>query len=304
LNLWIDDHSGWVILKSAQMIWEKMRINIRFPEGGHMKKYITFITILFVIISISACAPKTVKDRYQVEEEVEADGLVVKVLNAYSTNILENKELGSDTQLYDNVVTDCCFFIRFIATNKGKVLINLKDRMGLYHAFEDGSEMVIGGAYADVTNIVGKDALDFYLDMEDYNYSFDLNPGEQKEIQMIIWTMEKSSKIDFSVHLPDWKFPPEAIIEVSPMQRFVCTYEEARQKVVDKYGSNLTDYTGVLYKLPDDNKEMFYYAFATGTAGSADEKFYLVKMETGVIYIGEYSDEYPVFPAIPIEPVE
>ena len=269
-----------------------------------MKKYITFITILFVVFSISACAPKTVKDRYQVEEEVEADGLFVKVLNAYSTNILENKELGLDTQLYDNVVTDCCFFIRFMASNKGKVLINLKDRMGLYQAFEDGSEMVIGGAYADVTNIEGKDALDFYLDMEDYNYSFDLNPGEQKEIQMIIWTMEKGRLIDFSIHLPDWKFPPEAIIEVSPMQRFVCTYEEAHQKIVDKYGSDVQTFPGVLYKFPDEKKEMFYYAFATGTAGSADEKFYLVKMEDGVIYRGEYSDEYPLFAAIPIEPVD
>jgi hypothetical protein len=71
-------------------------------------------------------------DRYQVEDEVEVAGLSVKVLNAYSTNLLENKELGSDTQLYDSVETTCCFFIRFIATNKDNVSINLQERLGLY----------------------------------------------------------------------------------------------------------------------------------------------------------------------------
>jgi hypothetical protein len=63
--------------------------------------------------------------------------------------------------------------------------------------------MVYGGAYADIANIKGKDAFDFYLKMEDYNDSLVLEPGERKEIQMIIWTLDKGSMINFSIHLPD-----------------------------------------------------------------------------------------------------
>jgi hypothetical protein len=242
-------------------------------------------------------------DRYQVEDEVEVDGLSVKVLNAYATNLLENKELGLDTQLYDSVETTCCIFVRFIATNKSDTSINLQKRLGLYKVEEDGTQYSFWAGYADVENIEGKDALDFYLNKEDYNESLILAAGQQKEIQLIFWTLDKGKMINFGIHLPD-QTPPMAIIEVSPMQKFVCTYDEARQKIIDKFGSGIREFSGVVYKFPGEKKEMLYYTFATGTAGSSDEKFYLVKMETGIIYSGKYSDKYPDYKAIPIEPVD
>jgi hypothetical protein len=99
---------------------------------------------------------------------------------------------------------------------------------------------------------------------------------------------------------------PLAAIEVLPgEERYVTSWSQSFDIMESRFlGYEVTQLGGVGYKMADDTEETIYYGFEIRKPGEEKVEHYLVKRDTGAIYIGAYDEKMPFYPAVPVKIME
>ncbi|SHJ54421.1 DUF5050 domain-containing protein [Parasporobacterium paucivorans] len=243
-------------------------------------------------------------EKYPMNEDVKAGDLTVTVNSAYSTNIIVNHEPGLESQIYDDVTDDMYLFVNMTVTNNGSNEVDLKQMTGITEDSSDGGSSTYWAMLADVTDETGRDDFRFHLNWAGYSDSLILQPGAQREIQSFFFQTRKSYPVYLNL-FNGKDMDPLAEIEVTAVEEYVISNASALEIMKEQFGGyEISQLNGIGFRMEGEAEDKMYYSFEVRSPGSSATEYYLVKRDTGVIYIGEHDEKYPEYTAVPVRPLE
>ena len=86
---------------------------------------------------------------------------------------------------------------------------------------------------------------------------------------------------------------------------YVVSWASALKIMEERFiGYEINQLNGMGYKFEGEEKVKMYYTFEVKKSGSSEVEYYLVKRDTGEIFIGAFDETYPDFVAVPVSPLE
>ena len=244
-------------------------------------------------------------DKFPMQEKVKVGDLSIVINSVYSTNIVENKEIGADTQIYDDVTDGKYIYINMTLTNDSDKDIDLTHMTGFIEDINAMGLTVYWGPLVDMTNELGKGDIRFHFLQEAYHESMQIKPNETKDIQAY-YTL---SNITFPIYLGMFNgttTDPLAAFEVTPSEEdYVVSWNSSLEIMKGKFpGDEITQLNGMGFKFEGEEKEMMYYTFEVTKPGTAEPDYYLVKRDTAEIFVGVFDEKHPDYKAVPLKPME
>ncbi|MCK9252154.1 MAG: DUF5050 domain-containing protein [Clostridiales bacterium] len=242
-------------------------------------------------------------DRYAIGEVINTDEFSITVISATATNLIENRETGFESQIFDDVTDGAYVFITMSVTNQGAQPLDFKQRIGLFDT-DDQGYAVYWHPLADITEAKDKDDPGFYLARSEYLEGLTLQPGVTRVLQMFCDLMEPAYPLTVGL-FDGTDSKPLAAIDVVPAEGlFVTGWAQAEMIMADQFPNReITLLNGVGARFEGEDEDYMYYLFSVSQAGSAKPAYYLVKRDTGEIYTGAYDPKQPDYAAVPVEPL-
>ena len=223
--------------------------------------------------------------KYPIQEPVRAGDLTVAVNSVYSTNVFELNIPGEFSQVSDFVINGAFILVNMTVTNESDKDIDLEHMTGI----TIGNNTYLP-QYADITDRPEKDNIRFHLSLDEYKSNFILKPGEKRELQAMYSPNEREFPVYLSVFDEQGR-DALAKIEISPNEeRYVETTDSSLKIMKERFPGYGIELSG---RRVTDNEGKMYYTFEVKKAGSADVEIYLVKRDTGEIFLGEYDVNNP-----------
>jgi len=224
-------------------------------------------------------------EKYPIQEPVKAGDLNITVNSTYSTNVIELNIPGHFSQVSDFVIDGAFIFVNMTVTNESDKDIDLEHMTGI----TIGNNTFLA-QLADITDRPEKDNIRFHLSLDEYKSNFLLKPGEKREIQAMYSPHEREFPLYLSVF--DEKGQNTlAKIEISPNEeRYVETTDSSLKIMKERFPGDQIELSG---RRITDSEGKMYYTFEVKKAGSAEVEIYVVKRDTGEIFIGEYDANNP-----------
>ncbi|MBP1920722.1 DUF5050 domain-containing protein [Youngiibacter multivorans] len=244
-------------------------------------------------------------ERHQMNEKAQGGPITVIVTSAYSTNILKNDEPGFEATVFDNVTDGAYLFVNMEVWNESSEDIDLYRRTGIIPEIDAMGLAVYWSTLGEITDEQLNDNINFHLKLAEFGEHIIVKANDIMRVQAYC----ELSEPDYPVYLGLFDgetADPLAVVEVLPgAEHYVTSWSQSYEIIMDRFpGYDITQLGGVGYKMADDTEETIYYGFELKKSGETKVEHYLVKRDTGVIYIGAFDDKMPDYPAVPIKPLD
>lgn len=241
---------------------------------------------------------------YPMKVKVSTDELTAESLSAYATNILKHPEPGFESVLFDETTDGAYVFIHTLIMNLTDHDIDLYQELGIMTDLGNEERLVYWPHYADITDESGKSEIGFHLRREEYQENLIIGAGETRDIQIYIDLYE----IRFPVYLAllsHERLDPESAILIEPEETdYVVSWASSMEIMAERFPEHeIGQLSGTVHKFPDEEEEHFYYTFEVKEKGASEGSYYLVRRESGEIYIGETKRNSPDQTAVPVKPL-
>lgn len=243
--------------------------------------------------------------RYKMEEKAQDGPLTVIVTSAYSTNIMKNDEPGFEATVFDNVTDGVYLYVNMEVWNESSEDIDLYRRIGIIPEIEAMGLAVYWSTIGKIKDEKMKEDITSHLKQAEFEDHIIVKANDIIRVQAYCELSEPAYPV--YVGLFDGETAdPLAAIEVLPgAEHYVISWVQSYDIIAKRFpGYDITQLGGVGYKMSDDTEETIYYGFEVKKTGEAKVENYLVKRDTGLIYIGAFDDKLPDYPAVPIKPLD
>lgn len=241
-------------------------------------------------------------ERYPMDEKVQAGPLTVIAVSAYSTNIMKNSEPGFESAIYDSVSEGAYLFVNIEIWNEGSEDIDLYHRTGI---IPDIDSMGLSIFWSPIAEIPRDIDITNHLKLEDYRENMTIKAGDELRVQAYCELSDAAYPVYLGLFDGE-STEPLAAIEVLPgAEHYVTSWNQALRIIESRFpGYEIKQLGGVGYRMEDDTEETIYYGFEVKKPGGANVEHYLVKRDTGMVYIGAFDDKLPDYPAVPSKPID
>jgi len=240
--------------------------------------------------------------RYPMNEKVQAGPLTVIVTSAYSTNLMKNEEPGFEATIYDEVSDGAYLYVNIEIWNEGNEDIDLYHRTGIIPEIDEMGLTIFWTPVAEISRDAG---IVSHLNRSDYQEHMIIKAGADLRVQAYCELNQPAYPVYLGLFDGE-STEPLAAIEVLPgEERYVTSWSQSFDIMESRFlGYEVTQLGGVGYKMADDTEETIYYGFEIRKPGEEKVEHYLVKRDTGAIYIGAYDEKMPFYPAVPVKIME
>lgn len=247
--------------------------------------------------------------KYSMNEPVEGNGLTFTVTSAYSTNIIKNDEPGFESEVFDDVDDGIILFVNMTIANRSDKDVDLMQMIGLIEDIDAAGLTVYWSQSTDITSYQNNGDIRFHLPRDQYYDSAAMSKVIGRGDTRVMQTLYTLPEATFPVFLGIFNgidINPLAAIEVLPgAEDYVTSWSQSIRIIEEKFpGYDVVQHNGAGYKFENEDEEKMYYTFEVKKPGATEAEYYLVKRETGEIYIGAYDANYPDYKAVPIRPID
>lgn len=232
---------------------------------------------------------------------VKGGDITVTVQSAYSTNILKRNDPQIPSPIFDDVFDWYLLFVNMTITNNSDRQIDIRQLIGRFEIQDVTNYSTRWHRKADVTTNPGRKDSEFHLDLSAYSESLVFQPHETKEVQILDHLQQKGFPVLLTLMDRSGSNALASISVTPTAERYVVSRSDALEIMKKRFpGSDIAQRAGMGFKFDGETKEAMYYTFRVRKSGSSTAVFYLVKRDTGEIFVGAYSARYPNWEAVPV----
>lgn len=240
---------------------------------------------------------------YDMNEKVSTDELTVETITAYATNILKSSVSEAESSIFDEVTDGAYIFLHTIITNDTDRAINLYQELGILEDIETEYHAIYWPLFADITDEADKDVTGFFLPRENYSENLVLEPRETRDIQIFIELYEEKLPIYLGLFSNESLYPQSAFVVNPEEENYIVSWSGSLEIMAERFPeAEISQLNGMVYQLPDEKEEHFFYMFEIKEEESLEAAYYFVRRDDGVIYTGEIVEENPDYEAVPVSP--